>query len=332
MAHRSGSFRSLYAQAQEGLRLFLGTERPVYLMTCPSSGVMEAAVRNLSSKRVLSCCCGAFSERWHEMALATGKKADVLSVPWGGVILPEDLRRALSEKEYDLVTLVHCETSTGVLNPLRELAAVVNEFPGVLLAVDMVSSFSAVPLEMDEWGIDLVLAGVQKALALPPGMAVACISERALKRAEQVPGRGYFLDFVEWERNATGNMTVATPSIGHVYALADKVQTMAEEGKEVRYARHRTMQSLAQSWAGKRGISIVPPEEYRTPTLTCFYNTLGWDLPAVISSLSSQYGLLIDGGYGQFKGKTFRISHMGNETSESVRPVFEALDRITGLE
>lgn len=330
MAHRSPEFRSLYACAQNGLRRLCGTERPIYLMTTPSSGVMEACIRNLAGRRVLSCCCGAFSERWHDMALACGKQADILRVPWGGVITPDLLREALSRGGYDLVTLVHCETSTGVLNPLKELAAVVKVFPEVLLAVDMVSSFSAVPLEMEDWGVDVVLAGVQKALALPPGMTVACISERALQRARLTAGRGYFLDFLEWEKNASLDMTVATPSISHVHALADKMKEMEEEGLEARYSRHESMRAVVADWAGHRGIELAAPEGFRTPTLTCLHNTLGWDLPVVIGRLAQEHGILIDGGYGEFKGKAFRIAHMGIETPETIRQVLSAVDKVTG--
>ncbi len=326
MAHRRASFRELYASTQEGLKSLAGTGRPVYLITGPSSGVMEASLRNLCSRRVLSCCCGAFSGRWHEMALACGKAADRLSVGWGEAISPGLLREALSRGEYDLVTLVHCETSTGVLNPLRELAAVVKEFPGVLLAVDMVSSFSAVPVEMDAWGVDVILAGVQKALALPPGMTVTVVSERALERAGQVAGRGFFLDFLEWEKNARDNMTVATPSIGHVWAMADKMREIESEGLDNRFARYESLRRLACGWAREKGVELVAPEGLRSPTLTCFRNTFDWDLPAGIRRLAERHGVLIDGGYGLLKGKSFRISHMGNETEDTIREVLALVE------
>lgn len=328
MPHRSEDFRVLYAEAQEGLREVLGTGRSVYLMTVPSSGVMEAVLRNLCGKKVLSCCCGAFSERWHEMAPACGKEADVLQVPWREVITPDLLREALSTGGYDLVTLVHSETSTGVLNPLLELAEVVKEFPDVLLAVDMVSSFSAVPVEMDAWGIDVILAGVQKALALPPGMTVACVSERALERAKGIEGRGYFLDFIEWEKNASANMTVATPSISHLHALVGKVREIRSEGLDSRYQRHLDMRDTAVRWAEEMGIEPAAPFGYRTPALTCFMNNKGWDLPVVIGELSRRHGLLIDGGYGQLKGKAFRVAHMGNETPESLTHVLRCLSEV----
>lgn len=330
MAHRSADFRELYASTQPILKTLFGTQRPVYLITTPSSGIMEASLRNLCAKRVLSCCCGAFSERWHQMAFDCGKASDALRVPWGEIITPELLREALQKRAYDLVTIVHCETSTGVLNPLEQLAAVVNEFPGVLLAVDTVSSFSAVPLELEGWGVDVILAGVQKALALPPGMTVAAISERALERAAQVPGRGFFLDFLEWEKNASRNMTVATPSIGHVYALAQKMQEIEEEGIVARFYRYEALRQFVESWAVDRGIEFQAPEGYRTPTLTCFRNDIGLDLPEFIERLKTEYGFLIDGGYGELKGKSFRISHMGNETVYSLKRVLSAFDKCCG--
>ncbi len=199
MGHRSKGFIDLYRQSQPVLRQMAGTLRPVYLAPCSSWGMMEAALRNLvpPGGRVLNCCCAAFSDRWHAVARSCAFHAEKISVEWGRPIEAEARRQALQAAKYDLVTLVHAETSTGVLNPLRELAWVAAEFEDVLLAVDAVSSYSAVELEMDSWGVDVLLAGVQKALALPPGMAVCAVSKRALERARFIEGRGFYFDFLE---------------------------------------------------------------------------------------------------------------------------------------
>ena len=230
IGHRGGDFEALYASIQPGLKQILGTERPVYLSTSSAWGVMEGAIRNLVQSKVLNLCCGAFSDKWYDVALRCGKEAEKIQVEWGQPIDPEAVRAKLSEGGFDTVTLVHNETSTGVMNDLAGIAAVVNEFPGVLLVVDTVSSLSAVPVEMDKLGIDVVLAGVQKALALPPGLAVFAISEAALERASQTEGRGYYFDFIEFEKNAAKNNTPSTPAVSLMYALKQKVDSIMAEG------------------------------------------------------------------------------------------------------
>ena len=149
---------------------------------------------------------------------------------WGKPITPELLEAKLRSQEYDAVTLIHNETSTGVMNPLAELAAVVRKFPGVLLIVDSVSSFSAVPIPTDALGIDLLLTGSQKALALPPGFSLLTVSDRAYERAAQSKDRGYYFDLIEFKKNAAESMTPTTPSVGHMYALGSKLDDIFRRG------------------------------------------------------------------------------------------------------
>ena len=158
---------------------------------------MEASVRNLSSKKVLNCCNGAFSDKWLDVSQRCGLEAESLSSEWGSPIDPNELDEKLSTGHFDLVTLVHNETSTGVMNPLKEISQVVAKYDDISLVVDTVSSFSVVPINTDELGIDVVLTGSQKALALPPGLALFTVSEKALKKAESTPNRGYYFDFLE---------------------------------------------------------------------------------------------------------------------------------------
>jgi len=210
IGHRGGDFEALYSSIQPNLKPIFGTERPVYLSTSSAWGVMEGCIRNLVQTKVLNLCCGAFSDKWFSVAQSCGKNAEKIQVEWGQPISPDDVRTKLSEGGFDTVTLVHNETSTGVMNDLAGIAAVVREFPDVLLVVDTVSSLSAVPIEMDKLGIDVVLAGVQKALALPPGLAVFAISEAALERASTTEGRGYYFDFAEFEKNGNAEIDAAT--------------------------------------------------------------------------------------------------------------------------
>ena len=329
IGHRGGDFEALYASIQPNLKPILGTERPVYLSTSSAWGVMEGAIRNLVQTKVLNLCCGAFSDKWYGVAQSCGKNAEKIQVEWGQQIDPEAVRAKLCEGGFDTVTLVHNETSTGVMNDLTGIAAVVKEFPDVLLVVDTVSSLSAVPIEMDKLGIDVVLAGVQKALALPPGLAVFAISEAALERASTTEGRGYYFDFVEFDKNAAKNNTPSTPAVSLLYALKQKVDSIMEEGLEARYARHENLNKMIHAWMEKHGFKNFAPEGHQSKSLTAIDNSDGrLDVTAFIKALRAKYNVLINGGYGKIKGTTFRISNMGNETEETMQELIDQLDDV----
>ena len=328
IGHRGGDFEALYASIQPNLKPILGTERPVYLSTSSAWGVMEGAIRNLVQKKVLNLCCGAFSDKWYGVAQSCMKDAEKIQVEWGAQIDPEAVRAKLSEGGFDTVTLVHNETSTGVMNDLAGIAAVVNEFPDVLLVVDTVSSLSAVPIDMDKLGIDVVLAGVQKAFALPPGLSVFAISEAALERAATTSGRGYYFDFVEFEKNAVKNNTPSTPAVSLLYALKQMVDAIAEEGLETRFARHAQLNDMIHAWLEKHGFEHFAPEGFRSKTLTTIANNKNMDVSAFIKALRAKHNVLINGGYGKIKGTTFRISNMGNESVESMQELIDQLDDV----
>src|SRR5438105_1741762 len=230
IGHRGKEFAALYAEIQPRLQRLLFTRNPVYLSTSSAWGVMEAAVRNLVNRRVLNCCCGAFSDKWHDVSLACGKAADKIQVPWGEPVLPEPIDARLGTGQYDALTLIHNETSTGTMNPLAAIADVMRKYPDVMFIVDSVSSMSGVKIETDKLGIDVLLAGTQKCFALPPGFAVFAVSERARQRAATVPGRGYYFDFIEFQKNHEKNNTPSTPSVAHVYALRSKLEEIFSEG------------------------------------------------------------------------------------------------------
>ncbi|MBP7951234.1 MAG: alanine--glyoxylate aminotransferase family protein [Verrucomicrobiales bacterium] len=326
IGHRSKDFQTLVAETMPGLQTLFGTRQPVFLSTSSAWGVMEGSIRNLVAKKVLNCCCGAFSDKWHDVSLACGKQAEKIQVPWGQPILPELVDEKLATDGFDTVTLVHNETSTGVMSPLKEIAAVVRKHPGVLLVVDTVSSFSAVPTPFDELGVDVMLLGSQKALALPPGLALFACSEAAFERAATINDRGYYFDFLEFRKNAEQHMTPSTPCIPHIYALRHKVGEILAEGLENRYRRHAELNAMVHGWVAKHGFDFFAPEGYRSATLTCVENSRGIDVAAFTSLLKKNHSIAIDGGYGKIKGRTFRISNMGDETRESMGLVLDALD------
>ncbi len=333
IGHRGAGFQELYAAMQPKLQQLLYTKNPVFLSTSSAWGVMEASIRNLVAKRVLNCCCGAFSDKWNDVSLRCGKEADALKVAWGDPILPELIREKLATGRYDALTLIHNETSTGLMNPLPAIAEVVRQFPDVMFIVDSVSSMSGVKIEMDALGIDVLLAGMQKAFALPPGLAVFGVSERALKRAESVPGRGYYFDFLEFKVNHDKNMTPSTPVIPLIYALAAKLDDFFAEGLDARFARHHQLAGMVRGWGQRNGIELLPAPAYQSITLSCFDNGARAggkgrriDVPKFQKLLKERHKILIDGGYGKIKGLSFRMAHMGDETVETINELIAALD------
>ena len=328
IGHRGPDFEELYSSIQPGLQQIACTTRPVFLSTSSAWGVMEGAIRNLVQQKVLNLCCGAFSDKWFDVAQRCGKKAEKIQVEWGTPLDPDSVRSRLAEGGFDAVTLVHNETSTGVMNPLAEIADVVNEFDDVLLIVDSVSSFSAVPIATDQLGIDVLLAGVQKAMALPPGLSVFVASEAALARAESTPDRGYYFDFLEFAKNHAKNNTPSTPSISLLQGLDAMVASILKEGLPDRYQRHAENNALVHQWVEERGFAHFAPEGYRSRTLTTVANNLEIDVPAFVKAVRQKHNFLINGGYGKIKGMTFRPSNMGNETPKSMKELLAALDDV----
>lgn len=332
IGHRSKDFQALYASMQPGLKALLGTTQPVFLSTSSAWGVMEGSIRNLTSKRALCCCSGAFSDKWVDVARRCGKEADALQFEWGQPIDPAAVEAKLSTGLYDTVTIIHNETSTGVLNPLAEIAAVVRKYDDVMLVVDTVSSLSAMPIPSEGWDADVVLAGSQKAFALPPGLAVFTVSPRALERAKTVEGRGYYFDFLEFLSNHEKDMTPSTPCISTIYGLAATLKKIEAEGLENRFARHARLNALVRQWVLKHGFEFFAPEGFRSVSLTCVANNRGIDVAKLTSTLKAKHGLIIDGGYGKIKGTTFRLSNMGDETDETIAHLLACLDEtLAGL-
>ncbi|HPU55429.1 MAG TPA: alanine--glyoxylate aminotransferase family protein [Verrucomicrobiota bacterium] len=331
IGHRGQDFKDLYARIQPRLQQLLYTKQLVYICTSSAWGIMEGAIRNLVTRKVLNCMCGAFSDKWLDVSKRCGKDAEPLQVPWGSPIRAEDIDRKLATGQFDALTVIHNETSTGVMSPIEEIAALKKKYPDVMFIVDAVSSMTAVPLKFDELGIDVLLAGTQKAFALPPGTALFVCSPAALAKAATVKDRGYYFDFLEFQKNAEQNMTPSTPSIGHVFALESKLEDIFTEGLEARFDRHARLSQKTRDWAAKHGFTLFPDKGFESRTLTCVNNGAKpggrvVDVPK-LQKLVKEQGFLIDGGYGKIKGATFRISNMGDETDETMDQLYAALDK-----
>ncbi|HEY2711535.1 MAG TPA: alanine--glyoxylate aminotransferase family protein [Chthoniobacterales bacterium] len=327
IGHRGQAFKDLYHEIHPRLQTLFGTTQPVFLSTSSAWGVMEAAIRNVVRRRVLCCMCGAFSDKWLEVARRCGKEAEPLQVEWGQAIDHKSLDNCLTTGDFDAVTLIHNETSTGVMNPLPEICCTMAKHPQIALIVDAVSSFSAVPIPMDAYGIDVLLTGSQKALALPPGFALFSVSEKAFARAEENPNRGYYFDFLEFKKQQTGDMTPTTPSTGHIYALQFQLEEIFAEGLTNRYQRHARTNALVHDWVRQRGFEFFAAEGRRALTLTCVKNNRDIDVARLVRDLREKHHLVIDGGYGKLKGRTFRLSNMGDETEETVSHLLDCLNQ-----
>ena len=328
IGHRGHDFKNLYRDVHPRLQTLFGTKQPVFLSTSSAWGVMEASIRNVVDRGVLCCMCGAFSDKWLDVARRCGKSAESLQVDWGKHIDHKDVDRALSSGKFDTVTLIHNETSTSVMNPLPEICCTLAKYPDVLLILDTVSSFSAIKIDMDALGIDVMLTGAQKALALPPGFSLFSVSEKAFSRVEKQKDRGYYLDFLEFKKQQESWMTPTTPSIGHIFALQSKLEEIFEEGLEARYARHAKTNALVHDWVKNSGFEFFAEEGFRSKTLTCVANNKNIDVVDFAKRLREKHHLVIDAGYGKLRGKTFRLSNMGDETEETVSHLLACLDDV----
>ena len=328
IGHRDKLFVDLYTRVMPKLKQALYTQGKVFLSTSSASGVMEGAVRNGVAKRVLSCISGAFSERWYEIALANGKDADPYAVEWGQANLPEELDKRLATGKYDAVTWVHNETSTGVMGDFAAMSRVMRKYPDVLFLVDTVSSMMGVKLDIDALMPDVCLAGVQKAFAIPPGLTVFTVSEKALAKARTVAHRGSYFDFVKFAEFDAKGQTPETPSISHIYALDKQMDRMLAEGLEARWARHLEMARTCRNWARERfGLFAAPGCE--SVTLTAVKNTRAIDVAKLIKDLSDKHDVTLGNGYGKLKDKTFRIAHMGETTVAELKTLLTWIDDLT---
>lgn len=328
IGHRSAEFRELFLRIVADLRPLFGTAQDVFVATCSGTAMMEAALLNTAKQRVLVTTCGAFSERWLAIAESLGLEVDRLDAGWGNTVDPNELADHLGSRRvhYDAVTITHNETSTGVTNDVQALArAVRDESPDTLVLVDAVSSLGGIPVRFDEWGLDVCLASVQKGLALPPGITVVALSQQALARAQKVPYRGTYFDFLSFKKHADDGGVPATPSIPHFFALAAQLEHIVRgETLEARYQRHTAMRDLTIERTS-RFAKLAVDREHASPTVSALEPVRS---PEEIRNAMKKRGYTLGGGYGQWKAKTFRIGHMGDIPLEDLRVMLDVLDEV----
>jgi predicted phosphoserine aminotransferase len=327
LPHRSREFEATYRRASEKAQQLFYTRYRVFLTASSGTGLQEAAIRNFVDKRVLSVVNGAFADRWYDVAVSNGKEAEKLAFEWDTPASPERIADAIRTGGFEALTLVHNETSTGMQNPVREIAEAVKAVsPDTLILVDAVSSLGGARIEMDAWGLDMVLTSSQKCLALPPGLALGAVSDRAMEKAKSVGNRGWYFDLVRMEKHRLKDSSPATPAMSLIFALDFQLDRILAEGLENRFARHSAMAKRVHEWADAHDLSMYAPEGFRSQTVTTIKNERGISLPD-LNAFLKQHEMRIAGGYGPIKETTFRIAHMGETQMEDIEKLLAAMEK-----
>jgi aspartate aminotransferase-like enzyme len=330
IGHRGAAIQELMERIDDGLKPVFQTERPVIVSTSSATGLMEAGVRNgVLDGKVLSLVNGAFSKRFSAIVIACGLDVDVWNVDWGQVHSPDELDERLAGGEYDAVTLSHSETSTGALQDLESMARVVAGHDDTLLLVDSVTGVGGVETRTDAWGIDYILTGSQKGLALPPGLAFAVANDAVLERSAKSPTKGWYFDLAMLHEQIIERQSPATPAISLLYALDFQLRRIAGEGIEARWQRHLDMQERTFAWVAEMrdagvDIDVFAAEGHRSPTVTC----IAVDDPNRVVAEMFARGWVIGGGYSQLKDSTFRIGHMGDHTVDELEELLDVLTEV----
>jgi len=328
IGHRTKEASALQRGISEKMQKVMYTKNTILLSTTSGSGLMEGSVRSCTAKRAAVFSIGAFGDRWYKMAVSNNVPADIYSSEPGKPTTPEMVDKALSTGKYDLITITHNETSSGVMNPAEEIAEVLKKYPEVIWCMDTVSSMAGTKIEVDKLGVDICITSTQKCLGLPPGMSICSFSEKAREAATKVEFRGTYLDLLDLYNYVVKKdfQYPSTPSLSHMFALDYQLDRILEEGLENRYARHLEMAKLVRTWA-KENFELFPEETYASNTLTTIRNTKGISVSELNKKLGEQ-GYMISNGYGDLKEVTFRIAHMADMTIEEVRELLAAMDKL----
>lgn len=327
IGHRTSDATELQKSVSEKLQKVFHTKNPILLSTTSGTGLMEGSIRSLTTKRAVVFSVGAFGDRWAELAESNNVPVDLVRSEWGQPTTPEMVDKYLSTGKYDVFTVTHNETSTSVMNPMEEIAKVRAKYPNVLWLVDSVSAMAGAKLEVDKLGIDVCITSTQKALGVPPGLAICSVTPKALEQGKKVEHRGTYLDLLTLYKYVEKKpyQYPSTPSISHMYALNVQLDyILNKEGLENRYARHQKMAEITRAWA-KKHFDTFAAEGYQSVTLTNVANTKGISIKELIKRVGER-GYLLANGYGDMKEKTFRIAHMADTTVEELETYLSVLE------
>ena len=331
IGHRTKEASTLQRSISDKLRKLMYTQNEILLSTSSGSGLMEGAVRSCTQKRAAVFSCGNFGNRWFAMAQDNNIPADKFEVEWGLPNTADQVDQVLATGEYDLITVTHNETSSGVMNPVEEIAQVVKKYPEVIFCVDAVSSLGGAKIEVDKLGIDICITSSQKCLGLPPGLSFCSISEKALEAARKVKFRGTYFDLLQIYEyiQKKDYQYPSTPSLSHMFALDYQLDKILKEGLDNRFARHAQMADYVRAWA-KDKFALFAQEEFASNTVTCVKNTREISVGDLNKTLGEK-GYMISNGYGKLKEKTFRIAHMAEVTLSDIKELLSIIDNILVL-
>lgn len=325
ITHRGPEMAAYLARIQRGLQQVFRTTRPVLMSTSSATGLLEGAIRAGVERRVLVAVGGLFGERLAQIAESCGKEVVRVMVPEGRTIEPSHLARFLHGPDVDAVALVHSETATGALAPLEELAAEVRRHDDITLLVDAVSSAGAIPIETDAWDVDFIGTGSQKALALPPGLALGVASPRLLERARRLPGRGWYFDPLLLVDVARSHLPTQTPAISLLYALDRQLERIAAEGLERRWARHQAMGAIVARWCDSHpGFSLLAPPDRRSWSVSVIRTPV--PAAALVARLAGE-GWIVAPGLPPLADAVIRIGHMGEVGPADVEALLSAIEK-----
>lgn len=326
IAHRSGDATNLQRSISEKLQKLFFTQNPVLLSTSSGTGLMEGSIRSLTAKRAAVFSVGAFGNRWAKLAQSNNVPVDLIEAEWGQPTLPEVVDEYLSTGKYDVFTITHNETSTGVMNPVYEIAEVRRKYPNIFWLMDSVSSMGGVKIEVDQLAVDVCITSTQKCLGLPPGLSVCSVSKRALEYGRHVSSRGTYLDLINLYKYIQSKpyQYPSTPSISHMYALNTQLDyILDEEGLQRRFDRHVRLAEMTRNWAQKH-FDLFAADGYRSETVTTLKNIQGISIAELKRRMSAR-GYVLANGYGNLKEKTFRIAHMADRTVEEMQEYLDVL-------
>ena len=310
--HRGPDFREVMLRTLDRLQQVCRTENDVLLYTASGSAAFESAVVNMFSpgERVLAVMAGEFGERWAKLARAYGLDVHELRYEWGETPRPDDVRRRLDETGAEVAFVVHSETSTGVVSDVETLARACHEV-GALVVVDAVSSLGAVPVETDAWGLDVVVAGSQKALMTPPGLSLAVVSSAAWEKSEGATLPRFYFDWKRMRASLATGSTPFTPAVTLVAALDVALGMLLEDGLEDAFARHAALGRACREGAKAMGLELFSPDEERSAVVTAILTPEGVDARELVLALRDRFGITVAGGHGELGSRMFRIGHIG---------------------
>ena len=328
IGHRTPEISTLIDEIVLGVKKVLYTNNNIYLVSHAATGLWEMGTKNSVKKGVVHCINGAFSSKWSLSSKLNGFNCYDIEYEWGHPVVAEDIDKVLSTGKYDVLAMVHNETSTGVTSDLEEISKLLkSKYPDVIWLVDAVSSMAGIKIEVDRLGIDFILSSTQKAWGLPAGFSICSVSEKIVEKSKKLNSKGYFLDIQVYEKYFAKSQTPTTPSIPHMFGMKKVLELIENEGLENRWKRHKDMSQYTVDWSRNHGQELFPVNDSHSYTLTCLKNIRKWDINH-INELLLHNGFRMDRGYGNLKGKVFRIPHMGNIYMKDLKEYLQQIDEI----